>query len=71
MMKAENVVVANLVTWTECQRAIDSIENDYNNVVGGRESFFSGYETKLKVAAENKIAAIKRKQEKLNNTEDE
>ena len=64
-MKAENVVVAKLATWTECQKAIDSIENDFNNIVGGRESFFSGYETKLKATAQNKIAAIERKQEKL------
>lgn len=62
-MKASQVKLADLKTYDDCQDAIDNIENDYLNVVGGIKAWVSGNQTYLTEAAKNKIAAIERKAE--------
>jgi hypothetical protein len=37
------------------EKAIATIENDYNNIVGGLKSYSSGYQTYLKPAAQKKL----------------
>jgi hypothetical protein len=70
-MRAALVVIAELGTVRECLDAIEEIEGDFNNVVGGRTAFFSGGNTELTKAAANKIAAIERKMETLMGDDDD
>lgn len=46
-MKASSVLLRDLKTSTDCLEAIESIEMDYRNVIGGRKAFYSGYQTYL------------------------
>ncbi|HCE4999455.1 TPA: hypothetical protein NGW16_004191 [Vibrio parahaemolyticus] len=64
-MLYSNVLLSNLKTYDECDKAIDSIESDYHNVVGGFKSWNSGKQTFLLKGAETKIKAIKNKQDRL------
>ncbi len=64
-MKYTDVQLANLKTYEDCDKAIDSIENDYHNVIGGFKAWNSGKQTYLLKGAETKIQAIKNKQERL------
>lgn len=64
-MRAANVVVADLNSVSACMDAIQAIENDFNNVVGGRAAFFSGASTVLTKAAANKVTAIERRMNTL------
>lgn len=45
--------------------AIDSIENDYSNTVGGYKAWTSGYTTYLTKTAEKKIEAINERFDRL------
>lgn len=60
-----NIQLSELKTYADCDRAIDSIEMDSRNVQGGHSAFYSGYECYLLKGAENKIAAIQRKQDRI------
>ena len=64
-MKASKIKTSKLRTYQEMTDAIESIENDYQNIVGGIKAWNSGYETKLTKTAENKIAAIEAKMDKI------
>ncbi len=64
-MHYSNVKLSNLNTIEACQNAIDAIENDYQNIAGGFKAWNSGYQTELTKAAQNKIEAIQRKEDKL------
>jgi hypothetical protein len=65
-MKANHVLIAALHTYEQMAAAIQLIEDDYQNVLGGLRAWTSGHETHLTVAAEKKIASIRRKMENLN-----
>ena len=65
-MKASEIKVANLKDFTDCMEAIESIEMDHRNVLGGRKAFFSGYATELTVVAQKKVDAIQRKMDTFN-----
>lgn len=69
-MKPSSIKISALKSFSECESAIRSIEADFDNVVGGSSSFFSGRKTELKESAKFKIAAIERKQEEFGNDED-
>lgn len=64
-MKASDVKISDLKHCSDCYDAIESIEMDHRNVVGGLKAFNSGYETHLTRSAELKIDAINRKLDKL------
>ena len=64
-MRFSDILIANLKTTTECDQAIESIRDDYRNVVGGFKSWNSGSESRLLAGAENKIRAIEIKYDKL------
>lgn len=64
-MKFSRVVIADLKTMEECDNMVESIENDYLNCAGGISAWTSGYQTYLLTGAENKIEAIKRKNDRL------
>jgi len=57
-MKASQIRLRNLITFTDHLDAIRDIENDYRNVVGGIHAWNSGKQTYLTKSAENKIKAI-------------
>lgn len=58
-------MLSNLKTYEDCDKAIDSIESDYLNIIGGFKAWNAGKQTYLLKGAENKIQAIKNKQERL------
>lgn len=60
-MKAASVRLASLKTFNDCLEAIESIENDYQNVLGGLKAWNSGRETTLTREAQKKIKAIETK----------
>lgn len=64
-MLYSNVMLSNLKTYEDCDKAIDLIESDYHNVIGGFKAWNSGKQTFLLKSAEVKINAIKNKQERL------
>jgi hypothetical protein len=55
------VSVRELRTVDQCIRAIDRIESDPANTVGGAKAFYSGRTTELTITAKKKIEAIERK----------
>lgn len=59
------ISLTSLKTYEDCDRAIQSIENDHRNVIGGSRSWFSGYATELLKGAEKKIQAIEKRQSRL------
>lgn len=64
-MKATKVKLSALTTFEEHLKAIESIEHDYENCVGGIRAWRSGYETYLTDAAKKKIAAIEKRIDRL------
>ena len=58
-------MLSELKTFDDCIKAIDMIEMDYVNTVGGYKAFFSGCNTTLTKSAINKISAINAKIDKL------
>lgn len=70
-MKASEIKVASLKDYCECAEAIELIENDYRNVVGGVKAWLSGWQTDLTPAAKNKIAAIEKHMDKFSTDSDE
>ena len=63
-MKARDLCLSSLMTYQDHLSAIEKIENDYHNVIGGYKRWLSGYETELTATAKAKIAAIERQIEK-------
>ena len=70
-MKASNISVSQLASYEACYYAIEAIEADWLNILGGLRAWNSGYTTYLTKAAEKKIAAIKARMEKKWPDEDE
>ena len=70
-MKASDVAVRSLNSYVECSEMIDRIEYNYKNIQGGFDAWNSGYECHLTQGAKNKIAAIKRRMEKMFSTDEE
>ena len=64
-MKHSRVVIADLKTIEQCDKAVDLIENDYQNIQGGISAWTSGYTTHLLAGAKTKLEAIQRKNDKL------
>ncbi len=64
-MKYTRIAIVDLKTVEQCHHAINSIENDYQNIVGGIVAWNSGYATDLLSGATKKIEAIQRKSDKL------
>jgi hypothetical protein len=69
-MKASSVKISELKTVVDCFEAIDAIEMDIANCLGGYKAWVSGQRTYLTVAAKNKIAAINRKLDKFPDEDD-
>ncbi len=64
-MRFSNVAIVELKTIEQCDKAIASIESDYQNIVGGLQAWNSGYASYLLSGATKKIEAINRKSDKL------
>jgi len=64
-MKHSSIKLADLKTTNDCDIAIEQIERDFQNIVGGYRSWISGRETFLTRAAQKKIDAINAKFWKL------
>ena len=60
-MKYTSIKLKDLITTNDCDIAIEQIEHDFQNIVGGYRSWISGRETFLTKAAQNKVDAINRK----------
>ena len=60
-MKASQVILKDLNSYDECSEAIEYIESDYQNTLGGLTAWNSGMQTHLTAAAEKKIAAIQKR----------
>lgn len=54
-----------LTTIKDCLKAIEAIEMNPANVVGGSAAFFSGRTTELTVTAKRKVEALNRQMDKL------
>ncbi|USD64509.1 recombinase family protein [Vibrio sp. SCSIO 43136] len=71
-MKYSTVRLSDYDSYEECHEAIEAIENDPSNIVGGSKAFYSGYETTLLKGAQDKIKALERRAERfLPDDEDE
>jgi len=57
-MKYQDVKISKLKSWSDCYEAIQAIENDWRNILGGWSAWNSGYRTYLLRAAEKKIKLI-------------
>jgi hypothetical protein len=64
-MKASDIKLKELKTDHDHDVAIDQIEFDPTNIVGGHKAWASGNQTFMTTAAEKKIAAIRKQQYKL------
>lgn len=64
-MHYSNVKLIDLKTYEDCDKAMESIENDYQNIQGGFQAWNSGYESDLLIGAEKKIKAIQARQERI------
>ena len=64
-MKYSEISLNGLNTIAELVEAIESLENDPRNVVGGLRQWNSGYQTELLLSAQRKLDAMERKLEKL------
>lgn len=64
-MKYSRIAIVDLKTMEQCDEAIESIDNDFQNIVGGIKAWNSGYASDLLTGAQNKIDAIKRKHDLL------
>jgi hypothetical protein len=70
-LKTVSVRANQLKTTGECLKAIENIEMNPSNVVGGSRSFFSGLKTTLTEKAQRKVDAINRQMEKIGNNDDD
>ncbi len=61
IMRHSEIILKHLKTIDECMIAIDCIEFDHRNIIGGRAAWISGYETYLTVAAQKKIDSINKR----------
>ena len=57
-MKSSDIKISELKTIKQMSDAIREIESDWRNIVGGSDAFFSGKQTFLNVAAQNKVNVI-------------
>ncbi len=57
-MKASTVNVRAFNSAADCWKAIEQIENDSQNIIGGTSAWLSGKQTFLTEAAKKKIAAL-------------
>ncbi len=64
-MKASTVSLKDLLTYEDHQDAIDAIERDPKNTIGGMKAWKSGYATYLTKTAINKIEAIEARCDRL------
>ena len=64
-MRHQDAKLRSLVTYDQIQGAIDGIERDWQNVVGGYNAWRSGRQTYLLLAAEKKIAKLNAKLDKI------
>jgi len=64
-MKYQSIKLRDLVTHSDCMEAIDAIESDYRNSLGGLVAWNSGRETFLLSAAKQKIARIESKAKRM------
>ena len=64
-MKYTNILISTLETATACYEAVEAIESDFNNYVGGFKAWNSGYACDMLKGAKTKIASIERKLFKL------
>ena len=64
-MKANQIKLKHLITYADCREAVESIENDPRNILGGLSAWNSGRETFLKSEAKRKIALIESKAKRL------
>lgn len=60
-----------LKTVKECLKAIEAIEMNPANVVGGSVAFFSGRKTELTETAKRKVDALNRQMDKLGGDSDD
>lgn len=60
-----DIKLSKLNTYTDCSDALDAMEQDYRNFVGGFKAFNSGYKVYFLAAAEKKREAIKKKMQKF------
>lgn len=70
-MKASKVRLSMLETFTDHETAIQQIEGDPQNTVGGIKAWNSGRETFLTEGATKKIELIRQRQDKLFPTDDD
>ena len=70
-MKHSDVKLKDLVDGVDMMQAIDMIEKDARNIIGGHAAWASGRQTYMSVAAQKKIDAINRKFDKLYCGEDD
>ena len=64
-MKAADVKLSSLKSYTECSEAVDAIESYPYNYEGGLVRWRTGKETVLLASAKKKIAAIWAKADKF------
>ena len=70
-MLASRVLLKDLTTFQECDKAIKAIEGNRKNYYGDLAHWLSGRETILKVSAKKKIDSINRKIERLTPEEED
>lgn len=70
-MIASGIRLTSLLTVGDCEQAINRIESDYRNVVGGYKAWMSGRQTYLTTSAVNKIKAINARYDRMFDGSDE
>lgn len=65
-----SIDLKTLKSFDDCERAINSIKNDPNNIVGGLKAYNSGARVTFKTAAANKMKAIEKLQDSFIPDED-
>lgn len=64
-MHYSQVSLTDLKTYEDCDKAIESIESDHTNVIGGFKAWNSGYKIYYLESAKKKIKAIENRQERI------
>jgi hypothetical protein len=64
-MKYSMVNLSDLKTSVECDEAIEQIENNWHNYQGGLDRWLSGYDTILLSGAKAKVAALRKRSDRL------